>query len=34
VDEQMWDLVDQKWAAQRAVQDREALFLSTENRAI
>ena len=24
VDKQMWDLVDQKWAAQRAVQDREA----------
>ena len=24
VDEQMWDLIDQKWAAQRAVQDREA----------
>jgi len=24
VDEQMYDLVDQKWAAQRAVQDREA----------
>ena len=30
VDEQMWDLVDQKWAAQRAVQDREAQHKSVE----
>jgi len=30
VDEQMWDLVDQKWAAQRAVQDREAQHKTVE----
>jgi hypothetical protein len=30
VDEQMYDLVDQKWAAQRAVQDREAQHKSVE----
>jgi hypothetical protein len=30
VDEQMWDLVDQKWAAQRAVQDREAQHTTVE----
>jgi hypothetical protein len=30
VDEQMYDLVDQKWAAQRAVQDREAQHKTVE----
>jgi hypothetical protein len=30
VDEQMFDLVDQKWAAQRAVQDREAQHKTVE----
>jgi hypothetical protein len=30
VDAQMWDLVDQKWAAQRAVQDREAQHKTVE----
>jgi hypothetical protein len=30
VDEQMWDLVDQKWAARRAVQDREAQHKTEE----
>jgi hypothetical protein len=30
VDEQMWDLIDQKWAAQRAVQDREAQHKTVE----
>jgi hypothetical protein len=30
VDEQMWDLVDQKWAAQRALQDREAQHKTLE----
>jgi len=30
VDEQMYDLVDQKWAAQRAVQDREAQHTTVE----
>ena len=30
VDEQTWDLVDQKWGAQRAVQDREAQHKTVE----
>ncbi|MFZ5915605.1 MAG: helicase-related protein [Chloroflexota bacterium] len=30
VDEDMWELIVQKWAAQRAVQDREAQFESVE----
>jgi hypothetical protein len=30
VDEQMWDLVDQKWAAQRTVQGREAQHKTVE----
>lgn len=30
VDEDMWELIMQKWAAQRAVQDREAQFKSVE----
>lgn len=30
VDEQMWELIEQKWAAQRAVQDREAQNHSVE----